>query len=334
MNSEPGGSDQQGANRHEQESSEDPATGVKDQREGLREIVLGQTRQEDSQVIPPRAGRGELTDKIALVTGAARGQGGRSHAIALANEGADIVAIDIAADIESIPYGLGTKEELEETAQLIEQTGRRVFTYVADVRHLMDLQACVQSAIVELGDIDIVVANAGVMAAGNTDPADHQVYRDIVETNLFGVWNTLVATVPSMIRKGRGGSIIMISSTQGLAGRGGGDGSAAAFAYAASKHGVVGLMRSAANAYAAHNIRVNTVHPTGVPTAMVINDHTVRFFFQDDPDAATKLATNLLPVPLVEVQDVTNAVIWLASEKNARYVTGVTLPVDAGFSAM
>lgn len=331
MKCEPGGFEEQNAGGRGQASTEGQSTPhVRDQREGLREIVLGQVSQEDSQPAPPRAGGGELTDKIALVTGAARGQG-RSHAVALANEGADVVAIDIAADIDSIPYALGTKEELEETAQLVEQTGRRVVTYVADVRQLADLQACVQSAIAELGDIDIVVANAGVMAAGKTDPADQQVYRDIVETNLFGVWNTLVATVPSMIRKGRGGSIILTSSTQGLAGRGG-DGSAAAFAYAASKHGIVGLMRSAAHAYATHNIRVNTVHPTGVATPMVINDHTVRFF-QEDPDAATKLATNLLPIPLVEVQDVTNAVIWLASDK-ARYVTGVTLPVDAGFSAM
>lgn len=331
MKSERGGSEEQIATVRDQASSGSQATpGVKDQREGLREIVLGQGNQEDSQASSPGTGGGELTDKVALVTGAARGQG-RSHAIALANEGADIVAIDIAADIDSIPYGLGTKEELEETAQLVEQAGSRVFTCVADVRQLPDLQQSVQSAIAELGDIDIVVANAGVMAVGNTDPADEQVYRDIVETNLFGVWNTLVATVPSMIQKGRGGSIILISSTQGLTGRGG-DGSAAAFAYAASKHGLVGLMRSAANAYAAHNIRVNTLHPTGVATPMVINDHTVRFF-QEDPEAATKLATNLLPVPLVEVQDVSDALIWLASEK-ARYVTGVMLPVDAGFSAM
>lgn len=273
---------------------------------------------------------GELTNKVAVVTGAARGQG-RSHAVALANEGADIIAIDLAADIESIPYALGTKEDLEETAQLVEQAGRRVVAYVADVRQLAELQACMQSGIAELGEIDIVVANAGVMAAGKTDPEDQQVYRDIVETNLFGVWNTLVATMPSIIRKGQGGSVILISSTQGLVGRGG-DGSAALFAYAASKHGVVGLMRSAAYAYAKHNIRVNTVHPTGVATPMVINDYTVRLF-QENPEGAVKLATNLLPVPLVEAQDVTNAVIWLASDK-ARYVTGVSLPVDAGFTAL
>lgn len=271
----------------------------------------------------------QLTGKVALVTGAARGQG-RSHAVALAEEGADIIAIDLAADIDSIPYALGTKEDLEETAELVRGTGRRVATYVADVRLLAELQAGVQAGIADLGDIDVVVANAGVVATGRTDPLDEQVYRDIVETNLFGAWNTIVASVPSMIRKGRGGSIILTSSTQGLVGRGG-DGSAAAFGYASSKHGVVGLMRSAAHAYAEHNIRVNTVHPTGVATPTVLNEHMARVF-QDNP-SAPKLATNLLPVPFIEAQDVTNVVVWLASDK-ARYVTGATLPVDAGFTAL
>jgi SDR family mycofactocin-dependent oxidoreductase len=263
----------------------------------------------------------QLSGKVALVTGAARGQG-RSHAVALAGEGADIIAVDIAADIESIPYTLGTKEDLDETAQLVRRTGRRVAAYVADVRHLGELQ--------KLGDIDIVVANAGVVATGRTDPFDEQVYRDIVETNLFGTWNTIVAAVPSIIRKGNGGSIILTSSTQGLVGRGG-DGSAATFGYASSKHGVVGLMRSAANAYAENNIRVNTVHPTGVATPMVINEHMGRVF-QENP-SAPKLATNLLPVPFIEAQDVTNVVVWLASDK-ARYITGATLPVDAGYTAL
>jgi SDR family mycofactocin-dependent oxidoreductase len=272
---------------------------------------------------------GQLTGKVALVTGAARGQG-RSHAVALADEGADIIAVDIAADIESIPYALATKEDLDETAALVRSTGRRVATSVADVRHLGELQACLQAGIDELGDIDVVVANAGVVATGRTDPFDEQVYRDIVETNLFGTWNTIVAAVPSIIRKGKGGSIILTSSTQGLVGRGG-DGSAAAFGYASSKHGIVGLMRSAAYAYAEHNIRVNTVHPTGVATPMVLNEHMGRVFLENP--SAPKLATNLLPVPFIEAEDVTNLVVWLASDK-ARYVTGATMPVDAGYTAL
>lgn len=272
---------------------------------------------------------GALTGKVAFVTGAARGQG-RSHAVALANEGADIIAVDLAADIDSIPYPLGTKDELDETTRLVQQTGRRVSAHVADVRRLAELQSCVQAGIAEIGDVEIVVANAGVVATGRIDSLDEQVYRDIVETNLFGTWNTLAAAVPSIIRKGRGGSIILISSTQGLVGRGG-DGSAAAFGYASSKHGVVGLMRSAANAYAEHNIRVNTVHPTGVFTPMVANEHMARVF-QENP-SAPKLATNLLPVPFIEAQDVTNAVVWLATDKS-RYITGTTIAVDAGYTAL
>jgi SDR family mycofactocin-dependent oxidoreductase len=271
----------------------------------------------------------DLIDTVAVVTGAARGQG-RSHAVALAAEGADIIAIDRCADIESIPYPLASKEDLDETVRLVEARGRRIIPVIADVRDLAALQAGVQSGINALGDIDIVVANAGVVAIGLKDPLDEQVYRDIVETNLTGVWHTIAATVPSVIRKGRGGSVILTSSAQGLVGKGG-DGSAAMFGYAAAKHGVVGLMRSAANAYAQHNIRVNTVHPSGVGTPMILNDHTIRTF-QENPNGAS-LSANLLPVPFVEAEDVTNAVVWLASPK-ARYVTGVALPVDAGHAVM
>lgn len=250
--------------------------------------------------------------------------------MALAAEGADIIAIDRCADIDSIPYPLATKADLDETVELIQAQGRRVVPVIADVRDLDALRAGVQVGIDQLGDIDIVVANAGVVAIGLKDPLDAQVYRDIVDTNLNGVWHTIAATVPSMIAKGRGGSIVLTSSAQGLVGRGG-DGSAAMFAYAAAKHGVVGLMRSAANAYAQYNIRVNSVHPTGVATPMILNEHTARMM-QERPNAPS-LSANLLPVPFVESEDVTNAVVWLASAK-ARYITGATLPIDAGHTAM
>lgn len=272
---------------------------------------------------------GELENTVALVTGAARGQG-RSHAVALAAEGADIIAIDLCADIESIPYPLGSRAELDETVAMVRATGRRAVAVVADVRDLEALRSGVRTGVDELGEIDIVVANAGVVAIGVKDPLDDQLYRDIVDTNLNGVWHTIAAAVPSIIRKGRGGSIILISSAQGLVGRGG-DGSAAMFGYAAAKHGVVGLMRSAANAYATHHIRVNSVHPTGVPTPMVINEHIARLL-QESPNAPS-LSANLLPVPFVEIEDVTNAVLWLAGPKS-RYVTGTTLPVDAGHAVM
>ena len=241
-----------------------------------------------------------------------------------------MIAVDLCADIESIPYPLGTKADLDETVDLIRATGRRAFPVVADVRDLSALLSGVRAGVEELGDLDIVVANAGVVAIGVKDPLDEQLYRDIVDTNLNGVWHTIAATVPSIIRKGRGGSIILISSAQGLVGRGG-DGSAAMFAYAAAKHGVVGLMRSAANAYAEHHIRVNSIHPTGVPTPMVINEHIARLL-QENPNSPS-LSGNLLPVPYVEVEDVTNAVVWLAGAKS-RYVTGTTLPIDAGHVVM
>jgi SDR family mycofactocin-dependent oxidoreductase len=268
-------------------------------------------------------------NRVAVVTGAARGQG-RSHAVALAAEGIDIIAIDLCADIASIPYPLATKDDLAETADLVREAGARVRTVVADVRDLNELQAGIDLATEELGDIEVMIANAGVVGMGLTDAFDEQVFIDIVDVNLRGVWNTIAATAPSMIRKGSGGSMVLISSMQGLVGRGG-DGSSATFAYAASKHGVVGLMRSAAYAYAPHSIRVNSVHPTGVATPMIFNEHTARLF-EANPDG-NAMTGNLLPVPFVEPADITNAVLFLVSE-GARYLTGVTLPVDAGFGAM
>ncbi|BBZ44276.1 mycofactocin-coupled SDR family oxidoreductase [Mycobacterium parmense] len=272
---------------------------------------------------------GELDDSVAVITGAARGQG-RSHAVALAERGADIIAVDCCADIDAIPYPLATKDDLDETARLVRAAGRRVVPVVADVRDLARLESAVQTGIDELGDVDIVIANAGVVAIG--DPQTHAVpvFDAIVDTNLKGVWNTLVAAVPSVIRKGRGGSVVLVSSSQGLTGRGG-DGSAAMFAYAASKHGVVGLMRSAANAYAPHRIRVNSVHPSGVATPMILNDFVVNGMLQN-PNPA--ISQTLLPdVPLVQPQDVTEAVLWLVGP-GSRYVTGVTIPVDAGHVVM
>ncbi len=267
--------------------------------------------------------------QVAVITGAARGQG-RSHAVALAQAGADIIAIDRCADIDSIPYPLATEDDLAETARLVREAGGRIETAVADVRNLSDLRAAVDAGVAVFGDVDVVVANAGVVGIGLDDPMDEQVYSDIVDTNLRGVWNTIAVTAPSMIRRGTGGSMILISSMQGLVGRGG-DGSAATFAYAASKHGVVGLMRSAAFAYAQHNIRVNSVHPTGVATPMIFNEHMAQMFAANPEGSA--MSGNLLPVPFVEALDVTNVVVFLAGEK-ARYITGVALPVDAGFAVM
>lgn len=272
---------------------------------------------------------GEFDNAVAVVTGAARGQG-RSHAVALAEQGADIIAVDICADLEAIPYALATEAELAETVQLVQSAGRKAVAVIADVRDLAALQSGVQAGIDELGEVDVVIANAGVVAIGVTEPDSQPVFNTIVDTNLKGVWHTMLATVPSIVRKGRGGSVVLVSSSQGLTGRGG-DGSAAMFAYAASKHGVVGLMRSAANAYAPHKIRVNSVHPSGVATPMILNDFVVTRMTENPNPAVSQM---LLPgVPLVEARDVTEAVLWLAGPRS-RYVTGVSMPVDAGHVVM
>jgi len=272
---------------------------------------------------------GELDNTVAVITGAARGQG-RSHAVALAVQGADIIGVDICADIDAIPYPLATKDDLDETARSVAATGRRMVSVVADVRDLAQLEEGVSRAIGELGEIDIVIANAGVVAIGNREPHAPEVYNAIVDTNLAGVWHTIVATAPSIIRKGRGGSIVLVSSSQGLTGRGG-DGSAAMFGYAAAKHGVVGLMRSAASAYGPHKIRVNSVHPAGVATPMILNDFVAtRMMESANPSV---LSQALIPdAPIIDPQDVTEAVLWLVSPRS-RFVTGVALPVDAGHVA-
>lgn len=272
---------------------------------------------------------GELDNSVAVITGAARGQG-RSHAIALAQQGADVIAIDICADNPAIPYPLATAEDLDQTVALVRAAGGRAVPVIADVRDLAALEAGVATGVAELGDIDIVIANAGVVAIGNREPHAEDVYNVIVDTNLKGVWHTLVATVPSMIRKGRGGSVVLVSSSQGLTGRGG-DGSAAMFGYAAAKHGVVGLMRSAASAYGPQKIRVNSVHPGGVATPMILNEFVAAKMTESENPSV--LSQALLPdAPIIDPQEVTEAVLWLVGPRS-KFVTGVALPVDAGHVA-
>lgn len=270
---------------------------------------------------------GRMSGKVAFITGAARGQG-RSHAVRLAEEGADIIAVDICAQMESVKYPMGTREDLEETARAVKACGRQVVTAQADVRDQAALQEVLHEGVAALGGVDIVCANAGVSTMNVTDADPVRAFRDTIDVDLIGVWNTVRVTAPTMIEAGRGGSIVITGSSAGLKGYGVGP-SAGFEAYTASKHAVVGLTRAFANQLAEHNIRVNSVHPTGVATPMVLNEPFAALF-EVFPDFGTAMS-NALPVPMIESLDVSNAIVWLCSEE-ARYVTGVALPVDAGVS--
>ena len=271
---------------------------------------------------------GRVEGKVALITGAGRGQG-RSHALRLAEEGADIIGVDICTDIETSAIPLATEDDLAETAKLVEDLDRRIVTRKADVRDLAALEAVVEEGLSELGHIDIVSANAGIAGFGAVHELTEQQWEQMLAVNVTGVWKTCRAAIPHMIEAGNGGSIVLTSSTAGLMGL------ANTAHYTAAKHGVVGLMRTMANELAPHMIRVNSVHPTTVATDMILNDATYELFrpdlehptLDDAREAFTTL--NMLPVPWVEARDISNAVLWLASDE-ARYVTGVTLPVDAG----
>jgi len=267
---------------------------------------------------------GKLEGKVAFITGAARGQG-RSHAVRLAQEGADIIAVDICRQIDSVPYPMATPEDLAQTVKEVEALDRRIFAREADVRDVAALEAAFSAGVAELGPVDIVLANAGI-APMSLHPTARE-WQDVIDVNLTGVYNTVQAAIPSMIERGAGGAIVLTSSTAGLNGIGGN--TPGGLGYTAAKHGVVGLMRSYANYLAPHNIRVNTVHPTGVRTPMVVND-IMQEFLQADPSMSNAMA-NALPVDMVEPVDISNAIVWLVSD-DARYVTGVTLPVDAGFT--
>jgi SDR family mycofactocin-dependent oxidoreductase len=267
---------------------------------------------------------GPLKGKVALVTGAARGQG-RADAVRLATDGASVIAVDLCEQIASVPYPLATADDLAATVKLVEDTGSRIVARQGDVRDAASLSAALRAGLDEFGRLDIVVANAGI--APMQSGADG--WRDVIDVNLTGVFNTVEAAIPTMVAQGTGGSIVLISSAAGLAGVGSAD--AGSIGYAAAKHGVVGLMRVYANLLAPHNIRVNTINPSAVDTPMINNEHTRRWLAQlvaesgSPPDMG-----NALPVQVLSPDDIANAVAWLVSDE-ARYITGVALPVDAGY---
>lgn len=273
---------------------------------------------------------GRVQDKVAFVTGAARGQG-RSHAVRLAEEGADIIAIDLCDQIDSVPYAMATRADLEETVRHVEALGRRVYAAEADVRSAASLDAALAQGVAELGGLDIVAANAGIYSLGRLENLPATTWQDMLDVNLTGAWNTAAVSIPHLRKAGRGGSIIFTNSTGGL------KGVENIGHYVAAKHGLVGLMRSFALELATDFIRVNSVHPGSVDTDMIQNAATYAVFAPEVHQSARTRenlavrfqSVNAIPIPWMESRDISNAVLWLASDES-RYVTGVALPVDAG----
>jgi SDR family mycofactocin-dependent oxidoreductase len=273
---------------------------------------------------------GRVEGKVAFITGAARGQG-RSHAVRLAEEGADIIAIDVCGPVSSNPQiAPATRDDLAQTADLVKQLNRRIVTAEVDVRDYAAVKAAVDSGVEQLGRLDIICANAGIGNGGQTlDHTSEEDWTDMIDVNLSGVWKSVKAAVPHLISQGQGGSIILTSSVGGLK----------AYPhtghYIAAKHGVVGLMRTFAVELGHHSIRVNSVHPTNVNTPLFMNEGTMKLFRPDlenpGPDDMKVVAQmmHVLPVGWVEPVDISNAVLFLASDES-RYVTGLPMTVDAG----
>ena len=270
---------------------------------------------------------GRVAGKTALITGVARGQG-RSHAVALAREGADIFGVDMCAPVESVAYALSTADDLAETARLVARTGRRIETYIGDVRSSADMRAATEQAASTFGKIDIVVANAGIWTPGSVWEMDDQTWQDMIDINLTGVFNSVRFAIPQMIER-TSGSLVLISSTCGVKALGWMP------HYNAAKHGVMGLTRSLALDLGPYFVRANAILPSTVNTPMIMNEPSYRIYRPDleNPTREEAMsgfyAHNAMPVPYVEPEDVSEAVLFLASDAS-RYITGIGLPVDLG----
>ena len=272
---------------------------------------------------------GRVEGKVAFITGAGRGQG-RSHAVKLASEGADIIAIDILHDVEgALP--MATPDDLAETVKLVETHDRRIIATQADVRDLDGLKAAVDTGVEELGRLDIVVANAGIASMGGpVEKMSQDNWKHTIDINLTGLWNTARVAIPHMIAGGQGGAIVLTSSVGGM------HAMPNMSHYVSAKHGVIGLMRSLAVELGQHHIRVNSVLPTNVNTPMFMNEGTYKMFRPDleNPTAAdvepiAAQFMHVLPHGWIEPEDVSNAILFLASDES-RYITGVPLPIDLG----
>lgn len=272
---------------------------------------------------------GRLDGKVVLISGVARSQG-RSHALRFAQEGADVIGFDVLDEIKGSPSPPATQADMDETVQQVEALDRRIIATRADVRDWAAVKAAVDDGVAQLGRLDVVLGNAGVFTAPSlAEDMEDDIFLDTLDINVAGVWRTAKAAIPHLKKNAHGGSIIMTSSVAGLMGY-------PNFAhYVASKHAVVGLMRTLAVELAPHGIRVNSVHPGSVNTVMVMNDTLARLFRPDlenpttDDFLAVSGQMNPMGAPLLEAYDISNAMVFLASDE-ARYITGVTLPVDAG----
>ncbi|WFR73583.1 mycofactocin-coupled SDR family oxidoreductase [Prescottella defluvii] len=271
---------------------------------------------------------GRLEGKVALVTGAARGMG-RAQAVRFAQEGADVIAVDVCAPVEHSTTPGASSEDLAETVRQIEALGRKICAFEADVRDQQALDAAVSDGVEALGRLDVICATAGISSSGPAVEMDAERWQTMLDVNLTGVWRTCKAGIPHIVDGGRGGSIVLISSIAGLRGL------VSVGHYTAAKHGVVGLMKSLANELAPHRVRVNTIHPANTRTPMIENPATMRTFCpgvenptQEQFEAGLQ-SMHLLPVAMIEPEDIANASLFLASDES-RYITGVTLPVDAG----
>lgn len=264
---------------------------------------------------------GRVAGKVAFITGAARGQG-RAHAVRLAEEGADIIAIDLCGPMPDLQYPAATPEDLAETVRLVQALDRRIIASEVDVRDRDALMQAIDTGVAELGKLDVVVANAGICIVESWDRVTPAIWQNTIDTNLTGVFNTVQLSAPHIIAQGQGGSIILTSSAAGIKGL------PFLTPYVAAKHGVTGLGRAFAAELAKHNIRVNTLHPTGVETLMGEVGEAFTAHIDENPVLGGML-TNMLPVQLTQPRDQANAVLFLASDE-AKYITAMAMTVDAG----